>query len=183
MIELFNKYAPWKILRYFALHPSKGVYVKEIAKKLNLSAGICSKILRELLELQILEKNNLGQAHYYKLADNYITKELKRFIGLSLIYKARIIENITDEFDKPTSIVLYGSYITGEFNEKSDIDILVIGSGKQRIDTHNLEEAIGKEINIEVFSIGNWLMLKKKNDSFYTMVIKDYILLYGSKLP
>ena len=25
MIELFNKYASWKILRYFTLHPSKEV--------------------------------------------------------------------------------------------------------------------------------------------------------------
>jgi len=59
MIKLFDKYASWKVLRYFALHPSEEVYVKEIAKKLNLSSGTCSKALRELLESQILEKNIL----------------------------------------------------------------------------------------------------------------------------
>ena len=183
MIELFDKYASWKILRYFTLHPLKEVYVKEIAKKLSLSPGICSKTLRELLKLQILEKRNLGQEHYYKLADNYITNELKRFIGLSLIHETGLVEKITEAFDKPTSIVLYGSYATGEFNEKSDIDILVIASGKQKLHLHNAEEAIGKEINIEVFSIGKWLKLKKENDSFYTTVMKDHILLYGSELP
>ena len=41
MVELFDKYASWKILYYFALNSSKEVYVKEIAKKLNLSPGIC----------------------------------------------------------------------------------------------------------------------------------------------
>ncbi len=185
MIKLFNKYASWKILQYFALHPSKEVYVKEIAKKLNLSPGICSKTLRELLESQILEKKSLGlgQAHYYKLTDNYITNELKRFIGLSLIHEAGLVEKVTEAFDKPTSIVLYGSYAMGEFNEKSDIDILVIASGKQKFHLHNVEETIGKEINIEVFSIGKWLKLKKENDSFYTTVMKDHILLYGSELP
>ncbi|PIW10021.1 MAG: hypothetical protein COW37_04580 [Caldiserica bacterium CG17_big_fil_post_rev_8_21_14_2_50_35_7] len=40
MTELFDKYASWKILHYFALNSSKEVYVKEIAKKLNLSPGI-----------------------------------------------------------------------------------------------------------------------------------------------
>ena len=40
MVELFDKYASWKILYYFALNSSKEVYVKEIAKKLNLSPGI-----------------------------------------------------------------------------------------------------------------------------------------------
>jgi len=182
MTELFDKYASWKILHYFALNTSKEVYVKEIAKKLNLSPGICSKILRELLKLEILEKRSLGQAHYYKLANNYLTNELKRFIGLFTIHETGLVHKITETFDKPTSIVLYGSYATGEFNEKSDIDILVITSKKQKPHLHDIEKAIGRDINIEIMGIGKWLKMNHDNDSFYSMVMKDHILLYGSEL-
>lgn len=182
MTELFNKYASWKILHYFALNSSKEVYVKEIAKKLDLSTGICSKTLRELLKLEILEKRSSGQAHYYRLANNYLTNELKRFIGLFTIHEAGVVHKITEAFDKPTSVILYGSYATGEFNEKSDIDILVITSKKQKPHLHDIEKAIGRDINIEIMGIGKWLKMKHDNDSFYSMVMKDHILLYGSEL-
>ncbi|OIP12042.1 MAG: hypothetical protein COS15_00015 [Caldiserica bacterium CG02_land_8_20_14_3_00_36_38] len=183
MVELFDKYASWKILHYFALNTSKEVYVKEIAKKLDLSPGICSKTLRELLKLEILEKRSSGQAHYYRLANNYLTNELKRFIGLFTIHETRLVNKITETFDKPTSIALYGSFATGEFNEESDIDILVITSKKKKQPLHDIEKAIGRDINIEIFSIGKWLKMKKENDPFYTMLMKDHIILYGSELP
>jgi len=164
MAELFDKYVSWKILHYFALNSSKEVYVKEIAKKLNLSPGICSKTLRELLKLEILEKRSLGQAHYYKLANNYITNELKRFIGLFTIHETGLVHKITETFDKPTSIVLYGSYATGEFNEKSDLDILVITSKKQKLHLHDIKKAIERDINIKIFGI---LYLAKMENQFF----------------
>jgi hypothetical protein len=182
MAELFERYASWKILKYYALNSSKEVYLKELSRILNISPGICSKTLRELLKLEILEKRSLGREHYYKLANNYLTNELKRFIGLFTIHEAGLVHKITETFDKPTSIVLYGSYATGEFNEKSDIDILVITSKKQKLHLHDIEKAIGRDINIEIFGIGKWLKMKHDNDSFYTMVMKDHILLYGSEL-
>ena len=184
MVELLDRYVSWKILQYFVLHSSKEGYVKEIAKKLDLSTGIYSKTLRELLKLEVLEKRSLGlgQAHYYKLANNYIANELKRFIGLFTIHEAGLVNEIVKAFDGPTSIALYGSYATGKFNEKSDIDTLVIGSKKKKPNLHGIENKIGREINIQVFNIGKWLKMKKENDSFYTMVMKDHILLYGSEL-
>jgi len=183
VVELFDKYVSWKILQYFALNPTKEVYVKEIAKKLDLSTGICSKTLRELLKLEILEKRSSGQAHYYRLGNNYIAKELKCFIGLFTIHETGLVSEIAEAFDRPTSIVLYGSFATGEFNEKSDIDILVISSKKKKPNLHGIGNKIRREINIQVFNIGKWLKMKQENDSFYTMVMKDHIMLYGSELP
>jgi predicted nucleotidyltransferase len=185
MNELFNKYASWQILQYFALNPTKEVYVKEIAKNLSLSPSICSKTLRELLKSGILEKRSSGQgqAHYYKLSNNYLTKELKRFIGLFMIHEAGLVNKIAEASEGLTSIALYGSYATGEFNENSDIDLLVISSKKQKLRMRTLEQTIGKNINIQLFSIGQWLKMKKENDSFYLTVVKSHILLYGSELP
>jgi predicted nucleotidyltransferase len=183
MNELFDRYASWQILQYFALNPTKEAYVNEIAEKLSLSSGICSKTLKELLELNILEKRKLGREHYYKLANNYLTKELKRFIGLFMIHEAGLVNKIAEASEGLTSIALYGSYATGEFNANSDIDLLIISLKKQKILMRTLEQTIGKDINIQSFSIGQWLKMKKESDSFYLTVVKSHILLYGSELP
>ena len=86
MFDIFGKYAYWKAIKYFALSPSTEVYVNELAKILNLSTGRCSQILRDMTLFGILEKKELGKAHYYKLKNNYLTNELKRFVGIYQIY-------------------------------------------------------------------------------------------------
>jgi predicted nucleotidyltransferase len=183
MLELFEKYAPWKILEYFAINCSKEVYLKELSRTLDLSPGSCSKILKDLVNLQILQKRDSGREHYYKLSNNYLTKELKRFVGLSVIHDAGLVSKIVEEFEGPTSIALYGSFSTGEFNEGSDVDVLIIASKKNLANLYSLEKTIGRDINLQVFSIGEWLMMKEENSPFYSTVIKNYIVLYGSELP
>jgi predicted nucleotidyltransferase len=183
MIELFDKYASWKILKHFALEPSEQIYVNKLAKKLNLSVGICSKILREFQTFGILEKKELGQAHYYKLRDNYFTKELKRFVGMFQIYNIKLIKKILKQKPEIISIALYGSYAKGEFDEESDIDIIILTPNKFNIDLSDLEEEIELDINIKEFTIGEWLKMKNENNSFYNEVLNTHILLFGSELP
>ena len=131
----------------------------------------------------ILEKKELGKAHYYDLNNNYLTNELKRFMGIYQIYENEIVKKIIETFSEDISIALYGSYSKGDFTEKSDIDILVITQEKPEVDLKELEEKLEVEINVEKFTIGQWLKLKKGKDPFYTLVMKNHILLYGGELP
>ena len=183
MFDLFGKYAYWKVIKYFAQNPSTEVYVNELAEILNLSTGSCSQILRDLSLFGILKKKDLGKAYYYYLNNNYLTNELKRFIGVYKIYENEIVREITDTYSEDISIALYGSYSKGDFTEKSDIDILVITQEKPKVDLKELEEKLEVEINVEKFTIGQWLKLKKEKDPFYTLVMKDHILLHGGELP
>jgi len=183
MFDLFGRYAYWKVIKYFTLNPSTEVYVNELAKILNLSTGSCSQILRDLSLFGILEKKDLGKAHYYNINNNYLTNELKRFVGIYQIYENEIVKKITNTYFEDVSIALYGSYSKGDFIEKSDIDILVITQEKPKVDFKDLEEKLEVEINVEKFTIGQWLKLKKGKDPFYTLVMKNHILLYGSELP
>ena len=183
MFDLFGKYAYWKVIKYFALNPSTEVYVNELAKILNLSTGRCSQILRDLSLFGILVKKDLGKAHYYNLNDNYLTNELKRFVGIYQIYDNEIVREIKNTYSDDISVALYGSYSKGDFTEKSDIDILVITQEKPKVDLKDLEEKLKVEINVEKFTVGQWLKLKKDKDPFYSLVMKNHILLHGGELP
>jgi predicted nucleotidyltransferase len=180
--DIFDKYAAWKILYYFALHPDSEFYTNELARKLKLSYGICSILLRKFERFGILTKRILGRAHYYRLKDGFLTMELKRFICISQIYEKKIVELILNKIPEVTSIVIYGSYANGTYLGKSDIDILLIAPKKITIDLSVIESRLGKEVTVQIFTLGQWLNMKKKNDGFYQMVVRNHILLHGGEL-
>jgi DNA-binding Lrp family transcriptional regulator len=45
------------------MHQTFRVYVQELSQKLDLSAGMCSKVLKEFEEDGILRKRDLGKDH------------------------------------------------------------------------------------------------------------------------
>ena len=181
MMTIFEKYVYWKILKYFAMHPGSEVYVNEISEKLGISRGMCSRALRDLRAYGILKKRESGKEHFYRLEENYLTRELKRFVFLFHLYDSGFVDFILFQMPDVGYIVLYGSHARGDFNEDSDVDVLIIGPNKSKIQIP--DEKIGKEVNIQLFTVGEWLRMKKENAGFYNTVKENHIVLYGGELP
>ncbi len=84
------------------------------------------------------------------------------------------------------SLAVYGSYASGNFDEKSDIDLLLI-SFKSKSHflnlIQNIEKYLSKEVNYEVFNLSKWQKIKKENEPFYQEIMRNHILLTGSELP
>lgn len=81
------------------------------------------------------------------------------------------------------SLALYGSYADGSFDEKSDVDILAITTSKQEVllpAIHNLEDKVGKEVNVTTFKLFEWRKMADQGDEVYNNLINLHILLYGS---
>ena len=183
MKELFEKYAPWKILRHFALNSATEFHVKELARILKMSPGTCSVMLRNFESEGILKSKKLGTGHFYRLDENYLTREMKRFIGVSWIFELGLVGELLRQHSEINFIALYGSYSGADFTEKSDIDILIITSGRASFMVDKLETKMGRTINIEVFTKGQWLSMKKANNAFYKTIINNHTLLHGGELP
>ena len=182
MRELFEKYAPWKILRHFALNSGTEYHVKELARVLKMSPGTCSVMLRKFEADGILKSRKLGTGHFYRLDENYLTVEMKRFIGMSWIFETGMVDMFLKQNLEISSIALYGSYSDGNFTEKSDIDILIITSGNKSFEVDKLETKMKRTINTEVFTNGQWLSMKKANNAFYNTIINNHVLLHGGEL-
>ena len=182
MRELFEKYAPWKILRHFALNSGTEYHVKELARVLKMSPGTCSVMLRKFEADGILKSRKLGTGHFYRLDENYLTVEMKRFIGMSWIFETGMVDELLRQNSEINSIALYGSYSDGNFTEKSDIDILIITSGNKSFEVDKLETKMKRTINAEVFTNGQWLSMKKANNAFYKTIINNHVLLHGGEL-
>ena len=181
MLANFRKFVGFKILEYFLKYPTEKTYLKELAKKLQISPRSV-KIYCDLFDKKgIIKREIKGNMHIFSTNnDNFRVREMKRTYFLNLLGEMNI-ENIAEDC---ASIAIYGSYASGNYDEKSDIDILIIGNEKnvKRELVVDIMKKIDKEFQLNVISIIKWEKLKKDNDHFVKNIIRNHILIKGVEL-
>jgi len=175
---IFNNKA-LEILENFAGDYNKKVYGRDIAKKLNMNQKTVSNILNKLEKEHILKFSIEGKNKYYYL--NNLNLSLKEIIKLIEINrKIRFIERykkFRDLFNKlevlsEGIIVIFGSYANFSANEKSDLDVLVIGNQQE---IKGLEQLYNVKINAVKIDKKKF----NKADTFIKEIIKNHIVLKG----
>lgn len=181
MLANFRKFVGFKILEYFLKYPTEKTYLKELAKKLQISPRSV-KIYCDLFDKKgIIKREIKGNMHIFSTNnDNFRVREMKRTYFANLLAEMNI-ENIAEDC---ASIAIYGSYASGNYDEKSDIDILIIGDEKtvKRELVVDIMKKIDKEFQLNVISIIKWEKLKKDNDHFVKNIIRNHILIKGVEL-
>jgi len=181
MIEEFRKFVGFKVLEYFILNPSQEIHLKELSRRLKISPR-SAKIYCDLFEKEeILISERKGNLRIFSLNnDSFAVKELKKTY-YTVFLKELGIENICK---KCVSLAIYGSFASGEFDEKSDLDLLVVGD-TENADyelLHELEEKLQRHVQLTVIPFYKWEEMKKEGDKFAESVIKNHILIKGALL-
>jgi len=180
IIDEWKKFKGWVTLEYF-LKTNKEIHVKGLARHLKISSQTANYYLKFYKKEGILKERQEGNLMLYSLTDNSLVRQLKIF------YILNILSEFSKKFvkqNKVTSILLYGSHASGTYDRNSDIDVLIISQSKKlNLDeVKRLERKTGKEVKIQVFSLGEWRNLKRKKDSFIQSVISKHVLLYGAEI-
>jgi len=171
-----------KFTEFFLNNPYKEFYIREIAKKLNISPFAAKKYSDILVKSGLLKEERRANLRYIKPnITNLFYKHLKISYNLNNLLKSGLIEFIKKNVSNLASITLFGSFAKGEDDEKSDIDIVIIGKNK-RFSFEEFEKKLKKEIRIHFFGWSDWNEKAKKDSSFYYEVIAYGIPLYG-ELP
>lgn len=119
-----------EIIRFLSIKSGMSFNLRGIARHLNVSLTAVSKALK-LLEQENLVKvvkdpdSRRLSIELNKKNPNVFT--LKRIENMKLIYESGLVEYLSKKFPG-TTIILFGSYSTGEDTINSDIDIAIIGS-------------------------------------------------------
>ncbi|MBS3074068.1 nucleotidyltransferase domain-containing protein [Candidatus Pacearchaeota archaeon] len=167
------------ILEQFVLDYDTKKYGRDIAKRLKLNQKTVANMLNELEREDILKYSREGKNKYYFL--NKLNPHIREIIKLVEVgRKIRFLEKnskLKDLFNKLEErasgmVLIFGSYASGKSNDKSDLDVFVIGSIK---DIKDLEDLYNIKINI-VKSIKNKF---DKNEIFINEIIKNHIILKG----
>lgn len=186
MRKLFEKYANWKVLIHFLKNPTKQFYIKELSRILRISPRSALEAMRMFGKEGILIKEEVGQTHLYRLNNEMpLVKSLKRMYILFRLRESKFVEKIIDIDENMISLVLYGSYSSGDYDDRSDLDFIAITQkDKSSFDDFaaEMEESMSVPLSIEAFTLANWKKLAKRGDAFYLDVVRNHILLFGSEI-
>lgn len=185
MLNLFHESVLWKVLTFFLSHSKTPIYIKELSRRLKLSPSGTNDALKLLRDAGILSRKDLGKAHYYSLNKNLpLVKSLKISYFLALIGNWKKEKKFKDKEEGLISLILYGNYATGEFDEMSTVDLLLISS-KPKLHflllIQQLENYLNKKVNFEVLNVTQWHNIKNEDLTFYQYVMRNYILLAGNE--
>lgn len=167
-----------KILELFFEQPEKEFYVRGISRILKKSPTTISKYLKKLEKDGLLIKEYRYNHLLFK-ANNEDSKfkQAKLNYNLKIIRESRVIEYLSEEFNNPEAVILFGSFAKGENIGKSDIDLLVISPLKKDVKLEKFEEKLGK-IQLFVKSSKEIEKMKKTNKELLNSFINGRVL-YG----
>lgn len=185
MLSEWRKFKGWVILEFFLSNPYTKVHIKKLARELNLSPQTSNRYMRLYEAEKLLESESIGNLIQFSLNNRHpLVKEWKRLYFNLVLHESNFLDNFVQHNPSTINILLYGSHAAGEYSYKSDIDILVIAQNK-KIDlsaVKNLEIQLNKEVQVSVYTIGEWRRLIKKEDPFVKSVLSKHILLFGEIL-
>ncbi len=186
MIELFKTYVKWKILAHFLANPNTSFHIKQLARILKVSPASVSSAVKSFEEDGLLSKEEKGLAHIYRLnVDNSMVAPLKKAYGIAFVLSSKPKEKFLEIDPNIISLALFGSYAEGSFDEKSDMDFLIVTSASKESFIKAakwLEDELEKEVSLSVLKLSEWREMAKMGDAFYKRIVENHILLHGSGL-
>jgi len=169
----------WEVLFYFFSHPYEEVYLRELARKANVSVFSAKQAVDELVKEKVLLERKNGNMRYIRAnMESLFFRQLKIAFSIKKIEESGLIPYLVGNIPAISSIVLFGSIAKGEDDENSDVDLLVIGQ-KKRMDLSKFEKKMGREIKIIIMKWSEWREHVKKDKALYREIITNGIVLYG----
>ena len=174
----FRSRTTQKILQYFFINKNAKPHVRDLARILGEDASNLSKKLRELKKENLFLSEENGTKKYF-LNKNYalLSEVEKLFLGTYGL--PRILSEALGKISGLSQAFIFGSYARGGLSEKSDIDLLLIGShsslAAKRI-IIPLQKTLGREFNVIDMTKEELNRKIKKKDPFLTSVMKGKLM-------
>jgi predicted nucleotidyltransferase len=186
MIHEWNNYTGFKVLSFFINNSNLKIHINELARKLKISTSSVFKYCNLYLKNNFLFKEKKANSVFYFLNnDNVFIISLKKSLFIGTLIKSKPFLNFIDNNKKNiVSFILYGSYASGNYTEKSDIDLLIIYN-KNNIDYSEilkLESIFNKQLGLTKISLNQWIEKLNNKDIFINSVLKNNVCLWGENL-
>ena len=176
----FEKFPALRVLTWFLANPAAQIHFKQLCRELNLGPLTVKSYCEQYIRKGWLKEQKQANLRFFSLDNgNYRVKSIKRAFYLELLAKEGVEKLAKD----PISLALYGSHASGEYDGKSDIDILVLGQ-KEQVDYRfavQLEKKLKKKVQITVVPLAQWEK-SKKSDHFMLSVLNNNIIIAGAPL-
>lgn len=167
-----------KAAKVFYEYPEKEFSLSDLAKESGVAKPHIGKIIEKLRKLGFIQVTKLTKIWRIKANQgNWFFIRNKIVYNLNYVYQSGLVEYLIDHYNKPRSIILFGSFRKGEDNSDSDIDIAIEDSRKDYLvirlgALEDFERMTGRKINLHLFN-------RKTVDINVFNNIANGILLFG----
>ena len=174
MLEiLFSSRVRAKVLSALFLSPGEPRNANELSHTIDEHYSAVWKELVKLEKIGILSSQMHGNSKEYHINNSCpIVNELR-----SIVIKTEgigtAIKSTLQEMNNIHKAFIFGSYASGEADDRSDIDLMIIGDvdlEKFSPTISNLEKEINRPINYVIYSKEEWKNKEKEKDSFWVNV-------------
>jgi len=151
---MIEKSTTQRVLAVFFENPSREFHLRELSRLLKLSMPTIISTTDKLAKERLIIKEK-GKVITKVTAnrDNINFARCKRLHNLELIYNSSLINHLSESYNQPKTIILFGSFSRGEDIEKSDIDVAVITNKKLNLDLSKYENILKKSINLHEINL------------------------------
>ena len=180
---LFGTYRQ-RALTQLLLHPDCSYHVRELARLTGTTPGTLHKELARLAAAGLLLREQQGNQVRYRA-----NRECPVFPELAGLFRktSGAVSVLADALHAlepaPELAVIFGSLARGEENERSDIDLLVIGDTGLRALAPRLRpvaEQLGREINPVTMTAAEFARGRNSNPLLVDLLGKEKLFVKGS---
>jgi len=158
-----------RVLGYYFLNPKARHYIRELAELLKLDPGNLSRKMLELKKEGLFLMSSEGKNRYFTLNEKYPLLEEYKSIYEAKFGVVEFLKGALEEVGGLSEAYIFGSYAKGNFEEGSDIDLLLVGGqdhGQIMRRLATLEKRWRREINVVDYSSKEFAEKIKNKDSF-----------------
>ena len=159
-----------KLLEMFFNNPRKEFHIRELSRMTDISAPTILLAVKELEKLKLINTHKKGNLKIAKASLSIEFFHAKRVRNLQMLYESSLVNYLSNLYENPKAIVLFGSFSRGDDVETSDIDIAVITNMEKKSDLKLFEKKFGKKISIHEINI------KEISKEFYSNLINGIVV-------
>lgn len=158
------------LLEIFFDNPTSEFHARELSRKTRLSIFAVLKAIKTLSKMNFVSVHKKGNLKIVKASYSQGFIRAKRIRNLEKIYNSGIVDHLSEIYDKPEAIVLFGSYSRGDDVESSDIDIAIFTKGNKEPDMKKFERILSRKISLHEIDI------KKVSKEFHNNLVNGIVL-------
>lgn len=146
---MIEKSTTWKVLEIFFENPTREFHLRELSRLLKLSMPTIISATDKLAKEKLIIKTK-GKVLTKVEADRENTNfsRYKRIYNLEAINRSGIIDYLSNMYNHPRCIILFGSFSRGDDIERSDVDIAVITKKKLSLELGRYIKILKRNITI-----------------------------------
>jgi predicted nucleotidyltransferase len=174
LVDIVSSRVKAQVLRIlFGTTPTE-LHLRELVRRSGLSIGTVQQELRRLTRIGVVLARRDGNRLYYRSnPDHPLFPELR-----SLVLKTDGLVGVLEQALADEEVQLafvFGSVASGEAKAESDVDLMIVGSvGLRRVTQllSGVADRVGREINPQVLTPGEFQARKRRKDHFLSSVLE-----------